>query len=709
MEVAVRKKLRRIFTILGTTAMIFTMTACGNRMDAMQPEASFVADFFDIPDTVTGIERLLLKDDMAYMCCLEEDGTTYLASMNIDDGKFLKQNLELDASVSLLDFGFAPDNSIWAVCLEQAGVYSLRKFDNSGSQVQSVDLAGVMDTPVISAVGRDLFLSIDREGNICVAAKGRNTLVYLFDNNGSFLFSLDYEGNLMTSTTTAGGQIGICATSSDRMNYDLLTVDMKSRDWSKDKIYLGATAGLYGGVNKDFYRFDSSVLYGYAAGAQEGSPVFNWSDMGLGTSEVHLGECTDGRFVVLAASSNQTEVLSYEMAVLTKGVDEREILSMVSLSATPGLVQAVSDFNKTNDRYKVELTEYFPYAQNVTDEEWDNAILNLNTRIISGDMPDILDMSNLSVQIYQSKGLLEDLYPYMEHDPEIRKEDYFENVFEAISLDGKLPYLTDGAAISTMLAGEDIVVGNDGWTIQDLEKVLDTYGANSINNLSGASFLKIMLQTDGSFIDWNLGKCSFDSPEFVKMLEFAGKIQESSQNSFGGTEMSDTYAAAYEAVLSVYHITQYRNYYNGNLRFLGLPGGGGEYHVIKPEVKVGISSSSSRKEGAWEFVRTLLTEEHQMSCMMLPIHKRAFDKVTQAAVDGKSVWSWIYEDGKATKEDVELTKQLLNSAAYVENDNQTLESLILEEAREYFSGARSAQETAERIQSRASLYINEQM
>ena len=126
MEVAVRKKLRRIFTIMGTTALIFTITACGNRMDAMQPDSSYVADFFDIPDSVTGIERILLKDDMAYMCCLEEDGTSYLAAMNIDDGKFLKQNLELDASVSLLDFGFAPDNSIWAVCLEQAGVYSLR-------------------------------------------------------------------------------------------------------------------------------------------------------------------------------------------------------------------------------------------------------------------------------------------------------------------------------------------------------------------------------------------------------------------------------------------------------------------------------------------------------------------------------------------------------------------------------------------------------
>ena len=121
-----RKKIRRIITILGTTAMIFTITACGNRMDTVQPAASYVADFFDIPDTVTGIERLLLKDDMAYMCYLEADGTSYLAAMDIDDGKFLKQNLDLDASVSLLDFGFAPDNSIWAVCLEQAGVYSLR-------------------------------------------------------------------------------------------------------------------------------------------------------------------------------------------------------------------------------------------------------------------------------------------------------------------------------------------------------------------------------------------------------------------------------------------------------------------------------------------------------------------------------------------------------------------------------------------------------
>ena len=61
------------------------------------------------------------------------------------------------------------------------------------------------------------------------------------------------------------------------------------------------------------------------------------------------------------------------------------------------------------------------------------------------------------------------------------------------------------------------------------------------------------------------------------------------------------------------------------------------------------------------------------------------------------------------QEDAQVTRQLLSNAAYVVNDNQTLEQIILEEAREYFSGARNAKEAAERIQSRASLYINEQM
>lgn len=702
------KMIRKGITALGLAAMLLGTTACGKQTEIPKSDVSYDAGFYEIPDTVTGISRLLTKDNVAYLCCSEENGSSCLASMTADDGSFQKLPLDMEASESLLDFAFDSEGNIWTVVLGDEGSFQLKKFDKNGAGLQTVELTGILDASAASSSERKLFMSIDAQGNMCVAEKSGNTSAYLFDKAGQFLFSLTYEGNLMTTITTAGGRIGVCVSAADRINYDLLHVDMKNRDWDEERIHLGAVAGLYGGISSSFYRFDSSALYGYSDGSQEGRLILNWSDAGLGTSDVHLGELSDGRFIVLAASPDQRAELSYDLAVLSQGTDERTVLSMVSLTAIPGVVQAVSDFNKTNSRYRIELTEYFPYEQNVSDEEWDSAVMNLNTRIISGDMPDILDMSNLPVQVYHNKGLLEDLYPYMENDPDIHMEDYFENVFKAISLDGKLPYITDGAGISTMLADGEIMNGRTGWTLQDMEELLNTYGADSVSNLSGAFFLKILLQTDDSFVDWTSGRCSFDSPEFINLLELAGKIEGSSQRAFG-EELSGDCAAAYEAVLSIFHIAQYRDYFHGNLKLSGLPGNNGGYHAIIPEAKVGISSAGSRKEGAWEFVRTLLSEEHQKSCSMLPVHKGAFDTVMQAALEGKSIWSESFENVSAAAEDVELTRQLLSSAAYVLNDNQALENIILEEAGAYFSGAKKVEEAAEAIQNRVGLYIKEQM
>lgn len=701
------KILQRNISMLCLIAMFFSMTACSHNTEGEEAQESYVASFFDIPDAVTDISRLLISDNKAYVCCQEGNEVSYLAAISIDDGDFQKLPLAMEDSTVLLDFGIDQHGGIWAVCRDDAGGYSLKKFDRSNAAVQSVDLSSVLDATVTSSSGSEIFMSMDADGNICIAAKCSSTYAYLFDGNGEFLFDLNYDGNLMTTITTGEGQIGVCATTADRANYHLLTVDIDNKDWHKDPIYLGTTAGLFGGSTNNFYLFDSSSLYGYSAGAQEGKLIFNWSDMGLNTSDVHVCELEDGRFVVLAASSNQTSVLSYEIGVLSKGKDDRTELSMVSLTANPSVVQAVSDFNKTNKEYKIELTEYFPYEQNVSDEEWDNAVLNLNTKIISGDIPDILDMSNLSVPIYHNKGLLEDLYTYIKNDSEINMDDYFANVFDAISIDGKLPYITNGVSISTMLANTSALDENGGWTLDSLEKVLETSGLNSISNLSSTSFLEIMLQTNDSLVDWTSGECFFNSPEFIELLELAGKIQESSQSGFGA-DLSAA-VASYEAVYSAYQIAQYRDSYKGNVNVIGLPSSHGEYHAIKPEVKIGISSSSKYKDGAWEFVRTFLMKEHQESCYLLPFHKGAFDTVMQAAINGNSMWTFLYEDGKITQEDVELMRTLLSSVSYAVNESQSLEDIILEEASEFFAGTISVQEAAEKIQSRASLYIKEQM
>ena len=93
--------------------------------------------FFDIPDTVADISRLLIKDNTAYMCCFEESGISYLASMTVGDGEFQKLPLEVEASTSLLDFAFDSKGSTWAVCMDDTDRYSLKKFNRDGQVIQT--------------------------------------------------------------------------------------------------------------------------------------------------------------------------------------------------------------------------------------------------------------------------------------------------------------------------------------------------------------------------------------------------------------------------------------------------------------------------------------------------------------------------------------------------------------------------------------------
>lgn len=105
------------------------------------------------------------------MCCFEESGISYLASMTVGDGEFQKLPLEVEASTSLLDFAFDSKGSTWAVCMDDTDRYSLKKFDRDGQVIQNIDLNEVLETTNAAGAGRDLFLSIDAEGYICVAEK----------------------------------------------------------------------------------------------------------------------------------------------------------------------------------------------------------------------------------------------------------------------------------------------------------------------------------------------------------------------------------------------------------------------------------------------------------------------------------------------------------------------------------------------------------
>ena len=58
----------------------------------------------------------------------------------------------------------------------------------------------------------------------------------------------------------------------------------------------------------------------------------------------------------------------------------------------------------------------------------------LNTEIIRGNVPDLFVADELPIEQYGSKGLLCDLYEFIDSDEELSRDDFFENILTATML-----------------------------------------------------------------------------------------------------------------------------------------------------------------------------------------------------------------------------------------------------------------------------------
>lgn len=126
-------------------------------------------------------------------------------------------------------------------------------------------------------------------------------------------------------------------------------------------------------------------------------------------------------------------------------------------------------------------------------------------------------------------GLLEDLRPYFENDPDFDSSEYFQPVLEAFSCDGKLTVMPLSFMFDAVYLNREMLkaIDVDASTINTVSvtQLLDWYeqAAETDNNLNllftspdkGALFPI----ERSSYIDLGAGTSSFESPEFISFLE----------------------------------------------------------------------------------------------------------------------------------------------------------------------------------------------
>lgn len=155
---------------------------------------------------------------------------------------------------------------------------------------------------------------------------------------------------------------------------------------------------------------------------------------------------------------------------------ERTVLRLAVYQENYLLTYLVNDFNKTSDKYKVVVEDYAKYDKASPGV----GLTKLNADLQTGNIPDIIDLSNIpGAEAYEKKGLFVDLYPLIDGDFEIERSDLFQPYLKAFERNGALYRALMYFSLFCFI-GKSSVVGTDyNWTLDEMLSIQEQYTSDA--------------------------------------------------------------------------------------------------------------------------------------------------------------------------------------------------------------------------------------
>ena len=609
-----------------------------------------------------------------------------------------------------------------------------RKLDASGAQeLNRVDITELAEKLGVDAVTDT---RMDREDRL-YASSGASVTV--LDAGLNVLFTCKGQETVERLVPLAGGVGAVTGDGSGRTVYP---IDLESQSLGASRPLTGSADRIYDGNERyDFFYSSGDSLYGWSAENAAPEKLLSWSGAGVDKSQVEaMFLLPDGKGAA-ALRDGRAWPVSYSLARLAPAGAEdlagRTVLTLATMGLSSETRARVLEFNRSSSQYRIEVRDYSEYN---TSGDASAGLSKLNTEILAGNMPDLLDLSDeIPLRRYASRGLLEDLWPFIDSDPELGREGVMERPLEAAEVDGKLYQIFPRFAIETAAVGNKM-----GWSLEELQAALAKLPAGSSVLAPGETRESIFEAMFGDsldqFVDWEAGKARFDSPEFRAILEFCADFPAQAPAVEDGTDAYTRVASGEQLLLPVYlsdlqSIQLYRALFGGGVTFAGYPGEGGSGVRFSADGGLAMSASCADKDAAWSFLRqTLLPDEEEISIGAdFPVNRAAFKRKAEESMafsyltdetgntitgpDGEPMMEgtvYVFVGGQAimlkpaSQEDYDQVMALYEAADSLVSRDESIWAIAREQAGACFAGDRSAEDAAKAIQSRVELYLNEQ-
>ena len=548
-----------------------------------------------------------------------------------------------------------------------------------------------------------------------------------------------------------------------------VTIDLETKDWGeKVKLPSNVWSIFPGDDAYDFYYTYNNNIYGYTSKTDTRDKLVDWMACDVDTNNMSgYAMLSDSRVAALMQDWS-TDPTTYQLIVLHRvdasEIKEKKVLTLACMYLDWNLRSMIVEYNKTNDEYRINVVDYSEYA---TDDDYNAGVTKLTTEIISGSVPDIFLTSNLPIDKYAAKGVIADLNTFMDGGNGLSRDYFVPQILNALEKDGKLYELPTSFSVTTAYALSSIASQYDTWNVAAVQDAMTQLqeGATVFSDgwTKNTALSNCLSRNLSAFVDWTTGKCEFDSEAFQQLLAFCNSFPAETSDGDGAIAYATSTDLAVEdamwesdatritngkqlmSTIEMYSFDSYIwNVYaiRDKITFTGYPTEDGSGSSFGLQMPMAISSVTKYPDAAWDFVCSIIkkmnTIDENNYYYGFPISQAAFDaemtdimteqyqldengeqvdwdgdgepdKAVRGSYETVENGETVYKDVYAlTQEDVDQILGVINSTSSVYDYDQEILDIITDEVAAYFAGDKDVQTTANMIQSRVNLYVQEQ-
>ena len=459
------------------------------------------------------------------------------------------------------------------------------------------------------------------------------------------------------------------------------------------------TAGLGPGEDGTFLLTNSDGLSGYDLASGKVQTIASWRELGAQADAEQIFR-TDGGYVLFSPNEAALTLVLWKAGAGSA----KQVLTLAVAADCPvwyEFTQLFEYFNLSQQEYQIDYTIYSdsPYG----DAEPMDV---LRTKIMAGQSPDLFAFYSDGNQAppLAPRAVCADLRELL---PDVTEDSLLPGLFDLLTQDGALYVLPLTVRVDTLIMPSNLI-DSPGVTLEDLETAREKIPGDWVPvdswNTPGNLFGLTAAFCIGRFVDRETGTCRFETQEFIDILDWCknwggdGSTPEAPEKTLMklGWISSLSWLASREDIA--------KEWFDGaGYTYAGYPvGEGGSAYLVL--TSLGVSTSCQNLAGAKAFLAYCFSGKQESG---LPANMEVLrEELAQYKAGNRT--DWYGEVENISEADEAKFLELLSSVTVLEGMDQALENILSEEADAYFAGAATAQQAAKIIQSRASLYLQEQ-